>query len=67
METTPRLKVCGADMANLNTIKDAYLVVEDEKILAFGEMKDMPNMPFDKEIDATGRMVFPSFCDSFNI
>ena len=63
-ETTPRLKVCGKDMAVLPTIKNAYLIVEKDKITAFGEMKDLAEQTFDKEIDASGRMVFPSFCDS---
>ena len=63
-ENSPRLKVCGKDMAVLPTIKNAYLIVEDDKIAAFGEMKDLGEQTFDKEIDASGRMVFPSFCDS---
>ena len=63
-ETNPRLKVCGKDMAVLPTIKNAYLIVEDDKIAAFGEMKNLAEQTFDREIDASGKMVFPSFCDS---
>ncbi len=64
VEYQPRTRVMGKDMAHLNTIKNAYLIVEDEHIKAFGEMKDLTEQTFDKEFDATGRMVFPSFCDS---
>lgn len=64
VERNPRLRVMGKDMAKMETVKDAYLIVEDGKIAAFGEMKDLAEQTFDKEVDATGRMVFPSFCDS---
>ena len=64
VERTPRKKVMGKDMASIETIKNAYLVVEDDKIAAFGEMKDLPEGTFDKEINAEGKMLFPAFCDS---
>ncbi len=64
VEDTPRLKVCGSDMATLETIKNAYLIIEKGHIFAFGYMKDLGDMHFDEEIDAQGRIVFPSFCDS---
>lgn len=64
VERAPRLKVCGKDMAHIETIKNAYLIVEDDKIADFGEMKDLGEQHFDAEVNADGRMVFPSFCDS---
>lgn len=70
VEIAPRKWVAGADMANLNCIDDAWLLIEEDKISDFGKMEDLPNFDemegFDcmEEIDATGRMVFPSFCDS---
>ena len=70
MEENPRKWVAGADMAKLNCLDNAYLLIEDDKISDFGKMEDMPNYDemegFDlvEEIDAVGRMVFPSFCDS---
>ncbi len=64
VERAPRLKVCGKDMAHIDTIKNAYLIIEDEKIADFGEMKDLTEQQFDAEVNAEGRMVFPSFCDS---
>ena len=70
VEEKPELKVCGKDMAFMKTIKNAYLFIKDGLIDDFGEMKTF----IEKEklfknskttvIDATGKMVFPSFCDS---
>lgn len=67
VETNPRLKVCGKDMAHIDTIKNAFLVIEDDHFAAFGKMEELPMSQwqhFDKEFDATGALVFPSFCDS---
>ena len=64
VERQPNLRVCGKDMAQMETVKNAYLIVEDDKIAAFGPMSELKEQSFDKEVDATGRMVFPSFCDS---
>lgn len=61
---SPRMRVCGKDMAHIETIKNAFLIIEDEHIAAFGTMDGLPEQTFDKEVDASGRMVFPSFCDS---
>ena len=71
VEGSPVLRKQGKEMAQLETIKDAFLVIEDGKIAAFGKMEELKNSqrsilnsPFDREVDATGRMVIPSFCDS---
>ncbi|MCQ2278405.1 MAG: imidazolonepropionase [Bacteroidales bacterium] len=64
VENSPKLRVMGKEMARIDTIKDAYLIVEDDKIADFGPMSELKEQTFDKEVDATGRMVFPSFCDS---
>jgi imidazolonepropionase len=59
------LKVSGAEMAVLPTIKNAYLVIEDDLIADFGSMEDLPeNLNPDKCIDADGKIVLPSWCDS---
>ncbi|MEO6175777.1 MAG: imidazolonepropionase [Flavobacterium circumlabens] len=57
-------KVSGAEMAVLPTIKDAYLILENHLIADFGEMKNLPEIKADQIIDATGRIVLPSWCDS---
>lgn len=71
VEENPVERVCGADMAKLPTIKDAFLIVRDDKIEDFGRMADYEsvmksyeNEPEIREYDTTGRMIFPTFCDS---
>ena len=55
----------GAEMEHLETIDDAWLLVENGKISAFGSMAAMPSEGFfvDEEIDARGGSVLPSWCD----
>ncbi len=56
-------------MASLDTIKDAYLLINGGYISDFGPMADLdmpaPDMAGDpvEVIDVSGRFVFPSFCD----
>ncbi len=57
-------KLSGKEMNSLPTLKDAWLLIEDEKISDYGEMKDLPELSVDKTIDLTGKMVLPSWCDS---
>jgi len=65
IEDKPVKWVAGDDMQKLNIIEDAFLFIKDEKISDFGKMKDLNESGFEgKVIDATGKMVFPSFCDS---
>lgn len=72
-EQTPRTWVAGKDMATVDTIKNAYLLVDGEYISAFGKMSDIGTIEEDINndetvdftvVDATDRLVFPSFCDS---
>ncbi|MBP6825443.1 MAG: imidazolonepropionase [Saprospiraceae bacterium] len=62
-ETTPRSIAKGADMAVLPVVSNAFLLIEDGKIAAFGPMERCPDRA-DRVIDADGKMVFPSWCDS---
>jgi imidazolonepropionase len=64
VEEHARTVVCGADMSKVGTIKDSWLLIEDEKISDFGEMNMLENFQADRVIDATGKMVFPCWCDS---
>lgn len=60
----------GKEMQTLPTIENAFLLTEGEKIKDFGKMEDLNPEKLNKikepieEIDASGRFVFPSFCDS---
>ena len=59
------LKVSGSEMAILPTIKNAYLVIEDDLIADFGSMEDLPeDLNPEKCIDADGKIALPSWCDS---
>lgn len=70
VENQPRLKVCGSDMSELKTIKDAWLYINGDRIHDFGPMSDIPDQLTSSPahqltiLDAADRMVFPSFCDS---
>lgn len=64
-ETTPREMVCGKEMASLPCIKDAYLLMDGETIASFGAMSSLPSERVaDEVIDAEGKIVMPTFCDS---
>jgi imidazolonepropionase len=68
-EDFPQLKVCGLKMSELNIINDAYLYISNGCINDFGKMKDPGFNKILSEnegieiLDATGKLVFPSFCD----
>ncbi len=53
----------GKEMNVLPTLKNAFLLVENGLISDFGFMEDCPDIEI-KTIDATGKMILPSWCDS---
>ena len=65
-----RVKISGDRMSELGTLNDAFLYIRNGFILDFGKMKDLEltDIPLEdphlKQIDASGKLVFPSFCDS---
>jgi imidazolonepropionase len=56
----------GASMSSMDNIRDGYIVINGELIEEFGEMSNLTEEQTTGAniIDATGRMVLPSFCDS---
>ena len=66
VEEKPVSYRAGDKMQEMHTLKDAWLLIEKDKIKDFGLMKEMsPEAQKAKEcIDVEGRMVFPCFCDS---
>lgn len=64
VRTAPIAFVSGKEMNVLPTIKNAFLVVENGLIADFGDMKDCPTTKFSEVVDATGKMILPSWCDS---
>ncbi|PIF71188.1 imidazolonepropionase [Flavobacterium sp. 2] len=57
-------KVSGAEMAILPTLKNAFLLIQDNLIADFGLMENLPEIDADEVIDATGKVVLPTWCDS---
>ena len=60
-------KLSGKEMETLSTIKDAWLAIEDDLIVGYGKMEDwegVSDWTNLEVIDATGKMVFPTWCDS---
>jgi len=56
--------IAGSEMANLPKIKNAYLLIEDDKIKAYGKMENLVVEGEVTKIDVTGRIILPSWCDS---
>jgi len=67
VEEEPKLLVSGKDMSTIETIKDAYLLLEDGIIRNYGSMtsfNDSRDFAETEIIEAKGKMVFPAWCDS---
>lgn len=69
IEESPKNFVSGKEMSELNTLKNSWLFIKNGIIQSFGSMDQLqPSMTDDEdeliELDASGRMVFPCFCDS---
>ena len=54
----------GSDMKKLPIIENAYLYIENDTIIEFGDMNDCEGFDAETIIDATGKLVLPSWCDS---
>lgn len=50
-------------MAVVPSIQEAYLLIENDIIIEYGSMDHCPKH-VDKVIDATGKYIFPTWCDS---
>lgn len=67
IQPTDKLRLEGKEMAQLETIANAFLYVENGRIHSYGAMSDLPkcSLPSDvQQIDAKGGSVLPSWCDS---
>ena len=69
-ENTPAA-LTGEQLGILPCIEEGYLITDGDEIIDFGEMSELEQgqlsaieQSVDKIIDATGKMVFPSYCDS---
>lgn len=56
----------GDEMAGFPLLRDAWLLVDGERIAGFGEMAELSGREFGavETVDMQGGWVFPSFCDS---
>ena len=57
--------LAGAQMKGFKVEENAWLLIEDDKILDFGNMSEVPDISGDANVmSLEGRYVLPSFCDS---
>jgi len=56
--------VLGSEMGDLPCLENAYLFLDHGIIEDYGAMNSLPKLHPDHEIDATDRLVLPSFVDS---
>jgi imidazolonepropionase len=56
----------GAALARLPQVENAYLIVEGDRIAAFGPMAELQRRPedFELHIDGSGRFLLPAWVDS---
>ena len=54
----------GEEMKTLDTLHDAWLLIEDGLIKDYGEMATLGDVVADSRMDARGGCVIPAFCDS---
>lgn len=59
----PARFVSGEEMASVETLTNAWLVIEQGNIVCYGEGEVIP-FPDDEVVDCEGGMVMPAFCDS---
>lgn len=63
VDDNPKSRMCGKEMAELKTIKNAFVYLKNGIIEDYGNMENCPEN-VNSGIDAKGKLVFPSFCDS---
>ena len=54
----------GNELKTLPTLKNSYLLIDDDTIVQFGSMNECINIDSDITIDATDKLVLPTWCDS---
>ena len=54
----------GLDMKFLPSIKNAFLFINNDSIIDFGKMEDLKNISAKTIINASNKIVLPTWCDS---
>lgn len=57
-------RLAGAEMMHFQSMPDAWLLLEDDRIVSFGKMSEPDSSAVDEVFDAAGDWIFPAFCDS---
>ncbi|MCF4101263.1 imidazolonepropionase [Gillisia sp. M10.2A] len=57
-------KLSGKEMKSLPSLNNAWLLVDNKTIIDYGSMDNLPELEVDETIDATGKMIMPTWCDS---
>lgn len=64
LQTQPSPFKKGTAMSVIDTLDDAFMLIDGDVILDFGSMSKVPTAGIDHIIDAKGGLVMPSWCDS---
>jgi imidazolonepropionase len=64
VDTRGKEYLCGKEMASMETLQHAWLLIEDGKFKEWGTHDEPALLPDCETIDAQGGTVLPSFCDS---
>lgn len=67
VEENAKLKVAGDEMKRVDCIHNAWLAIENDKIVGYGKMEDWEGISDWTNlsvIDATDKLVLPCYCDS---
>lgn len=54
----------GEEMKTLPYIENAFLRIENDTIVDYGRMEELTNQSANEVIDASGKIVLPTWCDS---
>jgi imidazolonepropionase len=54
----------GFEMKKLSQINNAYLLINNDEIIDFGKMNSCPKIEVDEVVDAKGKFILPTWCDS---
>jgi imidazolonepropionase len=57
-------KVSGKEMQVLPTLKNAFLIIENDLIQSYGLMTEYKDIYPNQIVDCSGKMIFPTWCDS---
>jgi imidazolonepropionase len=63
IEEQKRTIIKGNEMNHIDSIKNAWLLIDNQRIVDFGTMATCPENS-SQSIDAFGKMVLPAWCDS---